>query len=280
MNQEIIKAALGIGIELAQNAMSHLSKEANETRREIIAASEQSKESANKLLLKQEESIELQVTIAQKTMEKLSLAAQVIESSIKNKTDKIIGKIEAERLEELISTINAANFCIECNNRPEMNSLATKLMQLNEYAQKRTAEGNFSWLSPWLIGHATWGLLIGVLGSDGNISTAIENRNKRFRVALLDIFGQQLLAKNLCDWDEIANFVAGTNASTLNKLPLLKATYESGANNSLLMGLASRPPDKSNSVPRGLKKCKKCGGVEFDIYVNCPKCGAEGNWWG
>ena len=228
--------------------------------------------------------MDAQAEIAKETYKKLSLATTILEEAVKEGTNKIIEKLEADKQEQLLATINAARFALEVGQVSHISTLAPQLMVLIEYAKNRTQEGKFSWLGSWIVGQSVWLMMMEFGEPSVQLKAAIDKQYRDFRITILDILGSRLVQNKNNSWVEIASFVNGNSAEIIPKLILTSKSIileqESAREvnkkpNEVLKPVVTLPTD----VPIGRKECKKCGNIEFAKYINCPRCYTGGIWW-
>lgn len=270
MDPIIVASLIKNGFELASEAFAYLREndERNaKNQHDIIAAHE-----------------ETQLRII-KTLE---ATASAIHSASAISVGKIIDKLESDNLERLFSRIKSAKLALEMDNREGIQSLLGDLLELTDYGKNRILEGKRHWLGAWITGESLRIALLKSVASSPKVAAIAAREAQSFRLSLLDMLGAQLLSQNGVPWTEIADFVKGENEAIVGKL-LAIALAHSSAQASRLTAIAQAPIKESisshkkiptsTSVPGGRKTCRACRHIEFERYIECPNCGANGTWW-
>ena len=274
------------GFELFEGVMSRISTERQQAMTEMqTKLNDTSQKILSEQDLKISQVLDTQAEIAKETYKKLSLATTILEDAVKQSTNKIIEKLEADKQEQLLATIKAARFAMEVGQTGHITNLAPQLMVLIEYAKNRTQEGKFSWLGSWVVGQSVWLMMLEYGEPSIQLKAAIDKQYRDFRITLLDILGSQLIQSKSSSWVEIASFVNGNGTEIIPKLIL---TAKSAILEQESKEIQTTPNEVSKpvvvapisqDVPVGRKQCKKCGNIEFAKYINCPRCYAGGMWW-
>lgn len=130
--------------------------------------------------------------------------------------DAVIGKIEADKLEELHSRVQNLGFVIRLNKVNEAFGYLLTVKESVDYAENRLREGKGDWLSAVIIGKTTVVAALAHLQIDSASETAaLAELCKRARHELLDQLAQQSFAnRQPIPWDRVYAFLQGGSQAT------------------------------------------------------------------
>lgn len=125
--------------------------------------------------------------------------------------DAVIGKIEADKLEELHSRVQNLGFVIRLNMVKEAFGYLLTVKESVDYAENRLREGKEDWLSAVIIGKTTVVAALTHLQIDSASETAaLAELCKRARHELLDQLAQQSFEnRQPIPWDRVYAFLQG-----------------------------------------------------------------------
>jgi hypothetical protein len=130
--------------------------------------------------------------------------------------DAVIGKIEADKLEELHSRVQNLGFVIRLNKVNEAFGYLLTVKESVDYAENRLREGKGDWLSAVIIGKTTVVAALTHLQIDSASETAaLVELCKRARHELLDQLAQQSFEnRQSIPWDRVYAFLQGGSLAT------------------------------------------------------------------
>lgn len=145
-------------------------------------------------------------------------AADEIKQAVANSTAAIVGKIEGDKLEVLISRIRSLGDIIKLGDRGLILSYTFTLREAVDYAENRLNEGKKEWGGPFLMGKAAIFSALQVCCADSAEDRGeLEDLCRIAKYQLLDIAVTDMIQKGRSiPWSQIENFLTAKA-----KLPLL-----------------------------------------------------------
>lgn len=147
-------------------------------------------------------------------------AAIGLHDAIKICADRVIDKIERDKLELLLSRIRGARLLLEIGDIGARTVGAAGLVELTDYARNRMHESKTEWFGPWLLGESVRLSLINSVGSARAAEIAVQEL-RAFRMAILDLTAPLLFKSRSLPWADIVDFANGTNEQFITYLQKL-----------------------------------------------------------
>ena len=149
-------------------------------------------------------------------------AAEQMKRVVNESTNKIIDKLENDKLEILISRIGILGDIIRIGDRGEVLRFVWSLRDLVDYAGFRLKEGKCQWQGPFLAGKAVIYAALRSCAMDGAFEREeLERLCKQAKYDLLDVAVPQVLRQGgKIPWIQIEAFLDGSGELTINALGL------------------------------------------------------------
>lgn len=133
-------------------------------------------------------------------------------------SDKIIDKIELEKLEDLINKTESLELAIDMENMSLIHTILADLMSLSKYALSRVNENKEQWFMPWMQATSLSLLALGLNAKTAGAKKRLNEEVKNFRFEILDKLKPALLVEKDVPWLELSAFVRGENENILSIL--------------------------------------------------------------
>jgi hypothetical protein len=148
--------------------------------------------------------------------------AEQMKRAVRESTDKVIDKLESDKLEILISRIGILGDIIRIGDRGEVLRFVWTLRELVDYAGFRLQEGKHQWQGPFLAGKAVIYTALRLCAVDGlSERNELERLCKQAKYDLLDVAIPQMIQQGVkIPWVQIEEFLSGCGELTINALGL------------------------------------------------------------
>ena len=133
-------------------------------------------------------------------------------------SDKIIDKIELEKLEDLINITESLELAIDMENMSLIHTILADLMPLSKYALSRVNENKEQWFMPWMQATSLSLLALGLSVKTAGAKKRLDEEVENFRFEILDKLKPALLVEKDVPWLELSDFVRGENENILTIL--------------------------------------------------------------
>ncbi|WP_355659798.1 biotin/lipoyl-containing protein [Halomonas salifodinae] len=149
------------------------------------------------------------------------LRALVIESNevllrqVSEIPDRIVSKIESDKLEELVNRTETLRFAIDLENMDLVNSMLADLLPLSKYALSRLNENKEQWFLPWMQATSISLLALRLSANTSGARKLLNEEVKLFRFEILNKVKSRFLVEEDVPWLELSDFVRGENENIL-----------------------------------------------------------------
>ena len=150
-------------------------------------------------------------------------STQSLKEAIDVSADRIIDKMEQDKLENLISRINNIDMLLRMNKPDEVLSYVLQLKETVDYARNRVDEGKEHWLMPYMTGVAMVAATFDYLGEvDHGTSKELEGLLQKAKERVLDDVTSALVKSGQSvPWDTVRGVLADEEGAVESYVAML-----------------------------------------------------------
>ncbi|MCY0966079.1 hypothetical protein [Parathalassolituus penaei] len=274
----IIVMLIGAGVDLAREGFKYLRS------RDILLVEIEK----DKARLENEKNQKIANLIEANKTEMLDAIGKhqiTLQQTIEKAKSEILQKIEADKLEMLLSKIKKAKLALEMKDVKSFMLIAYELFDYTEYAWKRIHEEKHNWIGPWMVGESVRLSLLMYSIQEDNYEIVLREYSD-FRINILNVVGRKIIEESEpIAWEKISSFIEGKNEDILDDVLSASVLLIDGGKR-VSQDYETKNNIKSNIkgqalgfVPGGRKVCASCKRVTFDKVLKCPSCGKDEVWW-
>ncbi|MBF8223746.1 biotin/lipoyl-containing protein [Halomonas sp. 328] len=140
---------------------------------------------------------------------------EVLSRQVSEIPDRIVSKIESDKLEELVNRTETLRFAIDLENMDLVNSILSDLLPLSKYALSRLNENKEQWFLPWMQATSISLLALRLSANTSGARKLLNEEVKFFRFEILNKVKSRFLVEENVPWLELSDFVRGENENIL-----------------------------------------------------------------